>query len=79
MKIPERLRAVDRQGASTREFEYDDATVVAVDFGPEVGDVSVDVVGGTVIAVVDDAQFEFELPDDADDLSVRNGVLTIEG
>lgn len=96
VKVPEALRDADRHGAIVRTLEYDDSSVIAVDFGTDASDVSIDVVGSTAIIVVngaernsadrpdgeqppeDKAQFEFELPPEATDVSVRNGVLTIE-
>ena len=59
-----------------RRFEYEDSTVLAVDFG-QTGDSSVDVVGGTVIAVVDGEQYELDIEGDAQAF-MKNGVLTIE-
>lgn len=79
MRIPERLREVDQQEAIIRKYEYDDATTITVDFGPEASDISVDIVDGTAIVVVDGEQFEFELSDDTDKIATKNGVLTIEG
>lgn len=79
MRIPERLREVDQQEAIIREYEYDDATTITVDFGPEASDISVDIVDGPAIVVVDGEQFEFELSDDTDKIATKNGVLTIEG
>lgn len=79
MRIPERLREVDRRDIVTGEYEYDGTTAVVVDFGPEAGDISVDIVDGTAIVVVSGEQFEFDLPDDADEVTTKNGVLTIEG
>lgn len=59
-----------------RRFEYEDSTVLAVDFG-QTGDSSVDVVGETVIAVVDGEQYELDIEGDAQAF-MKNGVLTIE-
>ncbi len=78
MRIPKPLRHVDRNGAVVSTFEYADESVIAVDFGHEIDDLAVDVIGETVIVVMDDDQFEFELPPEASDVSARNGVLTIE-
>lgn len=65
-------------GQMVRQYEYDDETVLAIDFGGV--DASVDVVDGTVIVVADDEQYEFELPEHATDAHtfIKNGVLTIE-
>ena len=79
MKVPESLRDADRHGAIVRTLEYDDdENVIAVDFGTDASDVSIDIVGSTTIIVADGEQFEFELPPEANDVSVNNGVLTIE-
>ena len=63
-----------------RQYEYDDEAVLAVDFGSERTDATVDVVDGTVSVVVDDDQYEFDLPAGVTDphTFIRNGVLTIE-
>ena len=78
MKIPEQLREIDRQEAIIREYEYDNITAITVDFGPRASDVSVDVVGKTAIVIAGDDQFEFELPDNVNEISTKNGMLTIE-
>ncbi|WIV66017.1 DUF7127 family protein [Natrialbaceae archaeon AArc-T1-2] len=77
MKVPNTLRTVDNEKVIVRTVEYDDGTVIAVDFGNSAADVSVDIVGSTAIVVTDGDQFEFELPPEASDVTVRNGVLTI--
>ncbi|WP_226004831.1 DUF7127 family protein [Natrinema salinisoli] len=77
MKVPQSLRNVD-QDAVVRTFDYDDGSVIAVDFGTAAADISIDVVGSTAIIVADGEQFEFELPPEASDVSVHNGVLTID-
>ena len=79
MRIPERLQEVDKQEAIIREYGQNDTTTILVDFGPETGDISVDILGGTAIVVVNGEHFEFELPDDTDEITTNNGVLTIEG
>lgn len=79
VRVPEQLQEVDQQGAIIREYEYDNTTAIAVDFGPETSNISVDIVDGTVIVVVSGEQFEFELPADTDEIATKNGVLTIEG
>ncbi|GAB3674398.1 DUF7127 family protein [Halopiger thermotolerans] len=68
------------EGQVARRYEYDDATVLAVDFGTGVTDASVDLVDDTVIVVVEDEQYEFELPEGASDAHtfIKNGVLTVE-
>ena len=77
MKVPNSLRTVDSEAAIVRTVEYDDGTVIAVDFGTAVADVSVDTVGSTAIVVTGGDQLEFELPPEASDVTARNGVLTI--
>lgn len=77
MRVPKQLRDVDRHGATVRTYDYDDNAVIAVDFGVGAGDITIDVVDGTAIVVTGDEQFEFELPADASDVTVNNGVLTI--
>lgn len=78
VKIPEQLREIDRQEAIVREYEYDNLTAITVDFGPEASDVSVDIVGKTALVIAGDDQFEFELPDNVNKISTKNGILTIE-
>ena len=78
MRISERLREIDQQEAIIREYEYGDTTTVTADFGPEASDISVDIIDGTAIVVVNGEQFEFELPGDTDEITTKNGVLTIE-
>lgn len=65
---------------AVRRFEYDDETVLAVDFGPERSDAAVDVVDDTAIVVLDDEQYELDLPLAGTDAHtfIRNGVLSIE-
>ena len=58
-----------------RQYEYERESVVVADFGGVDG--SVDVVDGTAIVVVEDNQYEFEVPEGAKAF-IRNGVVTIE-
>lgn len=78
MDAPSGLReaADDRDDISIARREYDDATVVAVDFGQGVR-ARLDVVGDTAIVVANDRQFEFEVPDEATDVTANDGVLAI--
>jgi uncharacterized protein YlxW (UPF0749 family) len=62
--------------ATVRRYEYDDGAVLAADLGTERA-ASVDVLGETVIVVVDDEQYDLEVDGDADAF-INNGVLTIE-
>ncbi len=59
-----------------RRYEYDDTVVLAADFGPVEG--SVDVVDGTAMVVVDDEQYEFDVPEGAVRTVMNNGVVTVE-
>ena len=78
MKVPKSLKNVDHEDVVIRTFDYDDSTTIAVDFGNSAADLSIDIVDSTAIIVTGDEQFEFELPPEATDISVHNGVLTIE-
>jgi hypothetical protein len=77
MNVPQSVRG---DGRLARRYDYEDESVLAVDFGTASADASVDLVDGTVIVVDGDDQHEFELPDGATDahMFIRNGVLTIE-
>jgi hypothetical protein len=78
MNIPQSMRD---DGRMARRYDYEDESVLAVDFGTASTDAAVDLVDGTVIVVdADDEQYEFDLPDGATDAHtfIRNGVLTIE-
>ncbi|ELY49523.1 DUF7127 family protein [Natronolimnohabitans innermongolicus] len=68
------------EGQVARRYEYDECSVLAVDFGADHAEASVDLVDGTVIVVVEDEQYEIELPDGAGDAHtfIKNGVLTVE-
>lgn len=66
-----------------RVYEYDDSLVVALDLADAEGEVAVDTVGDTAIVVVEAAdgtstETEFELPGEARESAVNNGVLTVE-
>jgi hypothetical protein len=64
------------QDAEVRRYEYDDCIVLAADFG-DTDAASVDVVGDTVIVVVDGKQFDIEVEGDAKAF-IKNGVLSVE-
>jgi hypothetical protein len=74
-------RFIEEKGPASR-LEYEDgSTVLAADVG--VGrEATVDVVGDTVIVVVGEDQYDFELPAGANAESaqafIKNGVLTVE-
>lgn len=59
------------------KHETEEGIELAVDFGPSTQS-SVDTVGETVIVVVDDEQYEFELDTENAQAFITNGVLTIE-
>lgn len=65
-----------------RGYEYGDEYVVALDMRGVAGEVTVDTVGTTAIVVVEDGEevteSEFEIPGEAGETAVNNGVLTIE-
>ena len=61
---------------AVRRYEYDDGAVLAADFGPA-GEAAVDVLGDTVIVVVDGEQHELDVEVDANAF-ISNGVLTVE-
>jgi HSP20 family molecular chaperone IbpA len=71
------------ENALLRRYDYEGQWVVAADLG--VGDeaITVDAVGDTAIVVIEGdeapAESAFDLPGTAEDVSVTNGVLTIEG
>ncbi|WP_121740789.1 DUF7127 family protein [Natronorubrum halophilum] len=69
-----------KEGQVARTYDYDGGSVLAVDFGADETDASVDLVDDTVIVVVGDEQYDFDLPDGADDAHtfIKNGVLTVE-
>jgi hypothetical protein len=70
-------------GALVRRYEYQDRWIVAVDIGVDDEAIDVDTVGETAILVVthgdESAESEFDLPGLATEVTVRNGVVTIEG
>jgi hypothetical protein len=70
-------RFARRGDTLARRFDYDDLVVFVADLGPG-RDGSVDVVGETAIVVVDDEQYEFDLPAGEARGSIVNGVVTVE-
>lgn len=78
MKVPQPLREADEQDVVVvRTYDAADGSEIVVDLGATGKEAAVDVLAGTAIVVVDDRQYEFELPPEASDVSVNNGVLTI--
>ena len=78
MEAPGELRSAadSRDDITIARREYDDENVVVVDFGPEVHP-SIDIVDDVAIVVAGDDQYEFEVPSDASDISVNDGMLLI--
>lgn len=79
-------RSRNRADNGLRQYDYPEATVLAVDLRTDLQtgeeSVSVDTVGETAIVVVgsgaDQREFEFDLPGEAASVDTKNGVLTIE-
>ena len=68
--------------AIARRYDYGDHAAVVADFGPDEGDISVDVVGDTALVVVerdgDSETRELSLPEGAAQAYINNGVVSIE-
>ena len=79
METPPELEAAaaDRDDVTITTREYGTEQVIAVDFGPTGDEPSLDIVDGTAIVVVDDQQFEFDVPSSASEVTVNDGILTI--
>ena len=79
METPPELETLANSAVdiAVSNHDYDGEHVIAVDFGPDVRDPSLDVVDGTVTVVVEGRRFEFELPSTANDVTLNDGVLTI--
>ncbi|WP_128476039.1 DUF7127 family protein [Halorussus pelagicus] len=77
MKTPQPLQsAANEEDVTIARREYDDENVVTVDFGPGV-EVSLDCLGDLAIVVAGARQFEFEMPAEATDVTIKNGMLVI--
>jgi hypothetical protein len=70
--------ADNRENIVIRKEQYDKESILVVDFGPTVQELSLDIVDDTAIVITDGKQFEFEVPTDADDVTVNDGILTIK-
>ena len=77
MRTPQALRSVDHRDAVVTEYEHDDGSHIAVDFGAAHGDLALDVVDDTAIVIAGGERFEFALPSEANGVTTNNGVLTI--
>lgn len=69
-------RFIENEGPISR-YDYGDVVVFAADLG-SVQDAHVDVVDGTVMIVVGDRQYEFEVPEGDAEAFIKNGVVTVE-
>jgi hypothetical protein len=78
VKTPQPLRsAADEEDDLTiARREYDDESVVTVDFGRGV-EARLDILGDTAIVVAGDRQFEFAVPDEATEFATNEGMLVI--
>lgn len=79
METPPELEAAagEQDEIAITNREYDEENVIAVDFGPIAGEPTLDIADGTAIVVVDGKHYEFDIPSDASDVTVNDGVLTI--
>ena len=81
METPPELEAAagETTDITITNREYEDESIIAVDFGPTGETPTVDIVGDTAIVAIDGEQFEFAVPADANDVTVNDGILTISG
>ena len=79
MRAPRQLRAAakKRDDITIAHREYEDGTVIAIDFGADT-EISVEVVGETAIVITDDQQLEFDVPPEASSITANDGILSIE-
>ncbi|MFB6163622.1 MAG: hypothetical protein ABEJ31_00520 [Haloarculaceae archaeon] len=78
MEAPATLRSAadEQEEISITRRDYDDEDVLVVDFGPGV-DAKLDQVGDTAIVIAGDEQFEFQVPEDASEVTTNDGMLII--
>ena len=78
MEAPPPLQSAadEQEDVTIARQEYEDESLVVVDFGRGVEAV-LDVVGDTAIVVAGDRQFEFEMPEGAAEVTTNNGMLVI--
>lgn len=81
METPPELRHVagDEDDITISNREYEDESIIAVDFGPTGEKPTVDIVDETAIVTIGEKQFEFDVPAGATDVTVNDGILTIRG
>ncbi|ELY92361.1 hypothetical protein C483_07898 [Natrialba hulunbeirensis JCM 10989] len=79
METPPELEAAagEQDEITITNRQYDEEQVIAVDFGQVAGQPTLDIVGETAIVVIDEAQFEFGIPTDANEVKINDGILTI--
>lgn len=72
----------DRDDRLLREYEYDTEWVLAADLAVDDDRVAYDVLGDTLLLVIEteaeDTETELDLPGTDADVTVNNGVLTVE-
>lgn len=78
MEAPRELRSAANEldDVTITRRDYDDESVVAVDFGPGVEAV-LDIVDDTAIVVAGDRQYEFRVPPEATEITTNDGLLLI--
>jgi hypothetical protein len=78
MEAPRALRsaAVEQEEITIAHREYDEETLVAIDFGG--AEVALDVIDDRAIVVAGDQQFEFDVPAEATEVTANGGIVRIE-
>ncbi|SFS13074.1 hypothetical protein SAMN05216559_4192 [Halomicrobium zhouii] len=78
MDAPHQLRtaADEHDDVSITHREFEETAELTVDFGAD-AHASVDVVGDTAIVVADGEQYEFEVPEEATEVTTNDGMLII--
>jgi hypothetical protein len=71
-----------REDQLLRQYEYEDEWVLAADLPVDDDSVQYDTIGDTLILVIDDngqaTETELELPGADADVTIHNGVLTVQ-
>lgn len=80
MEAPRQLRSAanEQENVTITQREDEEENTIIVDFGSGV-QASLDIVDDTAIVVAGDSQFEFEVPEGADDVTTNDGILIIRG
>jgi len=75
-------QATNRDDRLLREYDYEDEWVLAADLAVDDDSVQYDTIGDTLILVIDDdgqvSETELDLPGPDADVTVNNGVLTVQ-